>query len=67
MAVPDPAPGAQNPLQEKLGLRYTLPGHFRFFCMRCAQNLEVERSAAGSEIDCPSCHNRIPVPPPPDE
>lgn len=33
-----------------------------FKCSNCDQELSVEDSAAGAEIECPSCNNRITVP-----
>jgi DNA-directed RNA polymerase subunit RPC12/RpoP len=33
-----------------------------FKCSHCDQELSVDASAAGAEIDCPSCNNRITVP-----
>lgn len=33
-----------------------------FKCSHCDQELSVEDSAAGAEIECPSCNNRITVP-----
>jgi len=36
-----------------------------FKCTHCDQELSVDASAAGAEIDCPSCNNRITVPAPP--
>lgn len=33
-----------------------------FKCTNCDQELSVEDSAAGAEIECPSCNNRITVP-----
>jgi DNA-directed RNA polymerase subunit RPC12/RpoP len=35
-----------------------------FKCSACGQELEVDASAAGSEIDCPSCSTPITVPSP---
>ena len=35
-----------------------------FKCSHCDQELSVEDSAAGAEIECPSCNNRITVPAP---
>jgi DNA-directed RNA polymerase subunit RPC12/RpoP len=36
-----------------------------FKCSHCDQELSVDASAAGAEIECPSCNNRITVPAPP--
>ncbi len=33
-----------------------------FKCPKCNQELEVDSSGAGEEIDCPSCGNRIRIP-----
>jgi len=33
-----------------------------FKCPKCSQELEVDSSGAGEEIDCPSCGNRIRIP-----
>lgn len=33
-----------------------------FKCSHCDQELSVEEAAAGLEIECPSCNNRIQVP-----
>ena len=33
-----------------------------FKCSHCDQELSVEDSAVGAEIECPSCNNRITVP-----
>ena len=35
-----------------------------FECPHCGQDLTVDSSGAGAEIECPSCNNRIVVPPP---
>jgi DNA-directed RNA polymerase subunit RPC12/RpoP len=35
-----------------------------FNCPQCQQELEVDSSGAGSEIDCPSCGETIVIPPP---
>lgn len=35
-----------------------------FDCPRCGQELEVDSSGAGSEIDCPSCTETITIPQP---
>jgi hypothetical protein len=37
-----------------------------FKCPNCDQELEVDASAAGSDITCPSCSNPITVPAPPE-
>ncbi len=37
---------------------------FTFNCPHCQQELEVDSSAAGSEVDCPACDRRITVPAP---
>src|SRR5689334_18488905 len=36
-----------------------------FTCEHCKQELSVEEAAAGLEIECPSCGNRLVVPPAP--
>jgi DNA-directed RNA polymerase subunit RPC12/RpoP len=36
-----------------------------FKCSHCDQELSVEEAAAGLEIECPSCNNRLVVPPAP--
>lgn len=36
-----------------------------FTCEHCKQELSVEEAAAGMEIECPSCGNRLVVPAPP--
>jgi DNA-directed RNA polymerase subunit RPC12/RpoP len=36
-----------------------------FNCPKCEQELAVDSSGAGSEIDCPSCGERITIPEPP--
>jgi ribosomal protein S27E len=33
-----------------------------FNCPKCEQELEVDSSGAGSEIDCPACHETIVIP-----
>jgi DNA-directed RNA polymerase subunit RPC12/RpoP len=40
-----------------------------FNCPNCEQELEVDNSGAGTEIECPSCHETITIPgaPPPPE
>jgi hypothetical protein len=35
-----------------------------FKCPKCAQELEVDSSGVGEEIECPSCHNQITIPAP---
>ena len=35
-----------------------------FVCEKCSQQLEVDASAAGSEIECPSCGHSLVVPDP---
>ncbi|MGD0614487.1 MAG: hypothetical protein ABSA69_03480, partial [Verrucomicrobiota bacterium] len=35
-----------------------------FNCPECEQELEVDSSGAGTEIDCPSCGEKILIPPP---
>jgi DNA-directed RNA polymerase subunit RPC12/RpoP len=35
-----------------------------FKCPHCEQEMEVDASGAGTEIECPSCSNQIVVPPP---
>lgn len=35
-----------------------------FNCPKCEQELEVDSSGIGSEIDCPSCGETIQIPPP---
>ena len=36
-----------------------------FDCPKCNQQLAVDSSGAGSELNCPSCGEKIVVPPPP--
>ena len=36
-----------------------------FNCPHCEQELAVDSSGAGSEIECPSCHENIIIPEPP--
>ena len=38
-----------------------------FKCPTCEQELEVDASGAGSEIECPACGERIVIPEPPAE
>ena len=38
-----------------------------FNCRHCDQELSVDASGAGTEIDCPSCGGRITIPAPPEE
>ena len=38
-----------------------------FECPHCGQELTVDASGAGAEIECPSCNNRIVVPTPDDK
>jgi DNA-directed RNA polymerase subunit RPC12/RpoP len=33
-----------------------------FKCRHCGQELEVDASGAGTEIECPSCHGKIVIP-----
>lgn len=33
-----------------------------FYCPNCRQELEVDASGAGSEIECPACSERITIP-----
>jgi DNA-directed RNA polymerase subunit RPC12/RpoP len=35
-----------------------------FKCRHCDQELAIDASGAGSEIECPSCHQRIVIPEP---
>jgi DNA-directed RNA polymerase subunit RPC12/RpoP len=35
-----------------------------FNCPKCEQELEVDSAGAGTEIDCPSCGEKILIPPP---
>src|SRR5438309_859002 len=35
-----------------------------FNCPKCGQELEVDDSGAGEEIDCPSCSSKIHIPGP---
>ncbi|MCG8362390.1 MAG: hypothetical protein MJA27_03535, partial [Pseudanabaenales cyanobacterium] len=35
-----------------------------FSCEKCAQQLEVDASAAGSKIECPTCGAKVDVPQP---
>lgn len=37
---------------------------FTFKCPNCKQELEVDISAAGSQVDCPACNRRLTVPVP---
>lgn len=37
---------------------------FTFKCPNCSQELEVDVSAVGSEVDCPACNRRMSVPTP---
>ena len=36
-----------------------------FNCSACQQALEIDGSAAGTEVECPNCHNPLTVPIPP--
>ncbi len=38
---------------------------FKFSCPHCQQHLQYEEQAAGREIQCPSCHHLIRIPPVP--
>jgi DNA-directed RNA polymerase subunit RPC12/RpoP len=38
-----------------------------FNCRHCDQELSVDASAAGTEIDCPSCGGKVLIPQPPPE
>lgn len=35
-----------------------------FNCSNCNQELEVDEAAVGQQIDCPSCGNKLTIPPP---
>src|SRR5687768_13935489 len=49
--------------------QFYAPGHtpmdIVFTCTKCSQELSVDDAAAGIEIECPSCGNRLTVPAPP--
>lgn len=35
-----------------------------FNCSKCSQELEVDEAAVGQQIDCPSCGEKLTIPPP---
>lgn len=43
------------------------PMDIAFKCSHCDQELTVDASAAGAEIECPSCNNKLTVPAAPKE
>jgi hypothetical protein len=67
----------QNPVQFFSGLRrgaglMSVPSHTKTFalmdivfnCPNCEQELAVDSSGAGTNIECPSCHETITIPSP---
>lgn len=38
---------------------------FKFSCPRCEQHLQCDEQFSGREIQCPSCHHLIRIPPVP--
>jgi len=42
-----------------------LMSDFKFDCPRCQQHLQCDEQFSGREIQCPSCHHLIRVPPAP--
>jgi DNA-directed RNA polymerase subunit RPC12/RpoP len=38
---------------------------FKFSCPRCQQHLQCDEQFSGREIQCPSCHHLIRIPPVP--
>ena len=61
----------KNPqLSERVGddeLNAKKPSEMKFFCVRCGQGLDINRGAAGSDLQCPNCQSAIKVPKPADE
>jgi hypothetical protein len=40
-----------------------LMSQFKFDCPRCQQHLQCDEQFSGNEIQCPSCHHLIRIPP----